>query len=123
MADNPLAELSFDFALMIVTLTDSIVTPKSGYMTDQLARAGTSIGANIHEAQYAQSRKDFISKLEIALKECSETLYWLKLLFRSNRISEADYKKSVALCGKIQRLLISSCRTAKSKQTEEQAKT
>lgn len=61
-------------------------------MTDQLARAGTSVGANIHEAQYAQSKKDFIAKLEIALKESNETSYWLKLMYETKRIDLASYK-------------------------------
>ncbi len=84
-------------------------------MLDQLARAGTSIGANIHEAQYAQSKKDFVSKLEIALKEASETSYWLKLMFDTGRINEQAYKNSEKICGNIRRLLIASCKTAKGK--------
>lgn len=83
-------------------------------MVDQLARAGTSVGANIHEAQYAHSKADFIAKLEIALKEANETNYWLKLLLDTNRISEEDYKTTEKLCGNIRRLLIASCKTAKS---------
>ena len=77
MSDNKLVALSFDFAKAIVSLVDGIKTPKSSYMIDQLARAGTSVGANIHEAQYAHSKADFIAKLEIALKEANETEYWL----------------------------------------------
>ena len=73
MPENKLLDLSFKFAVTIVNLVDSVTTPKSSYMTDQLARAGTSVGANIHEAQYAQSKKDFVAKLEIALKESNET--------------------------------------------------
>ena len=74
------------------------------------------MGANIHEAQYAQSKKDFISKLEIALKECSETSYWLKLMFETKRIDSETYKNTEKLCGNIRRLLIASCKTAKEKQ-------
>lgn len=113
MAENRLLNLSFDFAVLIVNLVDNVKVPKSSYMTDQLARAGTSIGANIHEAQYAQSRKDFISKLEIALKETSETSYWLKLMYETHRIDEKNYLKTEVMCGNIRRLLIASCRTAK----------
>ena len=65
MSDNKLLDLSFEFAVAIVELVNNVKAPKSSYMTDQLARAGTSIGANIHEAQYAQSKKDFVSKFEI----------------------------------------------------------
>ena len=82
-------------------------------MADQLARAGTSVGANIHEAQYAQSKKDFIAKLEIALKESNETSYWLKLMYETKRIDLASYNNAGKLCGNIRRLLIASCKTAK----------
>ena len=113
MSENKLLDLSFDFAVAIVNLVDNINMPKSSYMTDQLARAGTSVGANIHEAQYAQSKKDFISKLEIALKECSETEGWLQLLFNTNAVDEETYKKHRNLSGRIRRILISSCKTLK----------
>ncbi len=111
--ENKLVDLSFEFAKKIVELVDSIKTPKSFYMVDQLARAGTSVGANIHEAQYAQSKADFIAKLEIALKEANETSYWLKLLFETKRISEIEYQNTEKICGNIRRLLIASCSTAK----------
>ncbi|MBQ8213606.1 MAG: four helix bundle protein [Clostridia bacterium] len=113
MSDNKLLQLSFEFAVSIVKLVDTIKTPKSSYMLDQLARAGTSVGANIHEAQYAQSKKDFVSKLEIALKEVNETDYWLKLLRKTERISEEDYQFIAKMGGTIRRLLIASCKTAK----------
>lgn len=113
MSDNKLLTLSFEFAVAVVNLADSIKTPKSSYMIDQFARAGTSVGANIHEAQYAHSKADFISKLEIALKESNETSYWLKLMFETGRIDEVQYKNTERLCGNIRRLLIASCSTAK----------
>ncbi len=113
MCENKLLNLSFEFAVAIVNLVDGVRIPKSSYMTDQLARAGTSVGANIHEAQYAQSKKDFIAKLEIALKESSETSYWLKLMHETNRIDDDTYNYVEKLCGNIRRLLIASCRTAK----------
>ncbi|MBR3552260.1 MAG: four helix bundle protein [Clostridia bacterium] len=97
----------------MVHLVDNIKMPKSAYMIDQLARAGTSVGANIHEAQYAQSKAVFIAKLEIALKEANETSYWLKLLKETGRISEAEHQSTERLCGNIRRLLIASCSTAK----------
>ena len=71
MQENKLVDLSFEFAKNIVNLVDNIKVPKSSYMLDQLARAGTSVGANIHEAQYAHSKTDFIAKLEIALKKAA----------------------------------------------------
>ena len=113
MSDNKLLDLSFELAVLIVNLIDGISTPKSAYMTDQLARAGTSVGANIHEAQYAHGKKDFVAKLEIALKEANEASYWLKLLLETNRINNDQYKNAELLCGKIRKLLIASCRTAK----------
>ena len=113
MSDNKLLDLSFEFAVAVVNISDSIKTPKISYMTDQFARAGTSVGANIHEAQYAHSKADFIAKLEIALKESNETSYWLKLLFATGRIDEEQYKITERLCGNIRRLLIASCSTAK----------
>ena len=113
MSDNKLLDLSFEFAVAIVYLVDGVKAPKSSYMTDQLARAGTSIGANIHEAQYAQSKKDFVSKLEIALKESNEACYWLKLMYETKRINSDSYKQIEKLCGNIRRLLIASCKTLK----------
>ena len=113
MFENKLLDLSFEFAVAIVTLVDGVTAPKSSYMTDQLARAGTSVGANIHEAQYAQSKKDFVSKLEIALKESNETSYWLKLMYETKRIDITTYQHTEKLCGNIRRLLIASCKTAK----------
>ena len=111
--ENKLVDLSFEFAKSIVNLFDNIKAPKSSYMIDQLARAGTSVGANIHEAQYAHSKADFIAKLEIALKEASETSYWLKLLMETGRINDSEYQCAEKLCGNIRRLLIASCSTAK----------
>ena len=113
MSDNKLLDLSFEFAVAVVDLVDAINVPKSSYMTDQLARAGTSIGANIHEAQYAQSKKDFVAKLEIALKESNEASYWLKLMHETKRIDMPSYQRTERLCGNIRRLLIASCKTAK----------
>ncbi len=113
MSENKLLDLSFEFAVAIVNVVDGVTMPKSAYMTDQLARSGTSIGANVHEAQYAQSKKDFVSKLEIALKESNETSYWLKLMFHTKRIDAETYQHTERLCGNIRRLLIASCKTAK----------
>ena len=113
MSENKLLDLSFEFAVAIVNLVDGVTAPKSSYMTDQLARAGTSVGANIHEAQYAQSKRDFVAKLEIALKESNETSYWLKLMFETKRIDTQTYQHAEKLCGNIRRILIASCKTAK----------
>ena len=111
MAENKLADMSTEFAVKILNLTDGI---KGHYsLANQLERSGTSIGANIHEAQYAQGKKDFISKLEIALKEANETGYWLELLHRTNYIDEQSYKSLSAKCTSLRVMLIASCRTAK----------
>lgn len=86
---------------------------KEAVLINQLLRSGTSIGANLHEAQYAQGTKDFISKFEIALKECNETEYWLELLFAVDSIPEERYKALRNECGSIRRMLIASINTIK----------
>ena len=88
MKENKLAELSMEFAVDIINLVRQLKENRESIISNQIGRSGTSIGANIHEAQYAQGKKDFISKLEIALKEASETGYWLELLHRTNYIDE-----------------------------------
>ena len=113
MKENKLVELSMDFSVDIINLVKFLRSNHETIIANQIGRSGTSIGANIHEAQYAQSKKDFISKLEIALKEASETSYWLKLLFQTNRIDEGTYLHAEKTCGNIRRLLIASCKTAK----------
>lgn len=111
MSDSKLRELSMDFSVNILSLCDTI---KGHYaLKNQLERSATSIGANIHEANYAHSRADFISKFQIALKECYETEYWLELLEKSE-ISEKETVINLKNhCGKIRRLLIASLNTAK----------
>ena len=111
MTDNILIDLSMDFSVEIVNMCDSIKGKSA--LTNQILRSGTSIGANIHEANYAQSRADFISKMQIALKECYETEYWLKLFVKTNIISADKYKNLKNDCGKIRKILISSINTAK----------
>lgn len=82
---------------------------------NQLLRSASSVGANLREAKYTQSRADFTSKLEIALKESSETEYWLELLYRKKKLSEVQDKSLRNLCGSIRRRLITSVTTAKMK--------
>lgn len=111
MAENRLAVLSTEFAVDILKLTDSI---KGHYsLCNQLERSGTSIGANIREAKYAHSRADFIAKLQIALKECYETEYWIELAQKAEFISDDVSKNVLHDCGSIRRMLISSINTAK----------
>ena len=111
MDKNQLREDSIVFALEISDICDSI--KGCSVFVNQLLRASSSIGANVHEAKYAQSRADFISKLEIALKESSETDYWMELLYRKGKIAENNYKTLHNNCGSIRRRLISSITTAK----------
>ena len=113
MKDNKLAELSMEFSVDIIRLVQHLKAQHETIISNQIGRSGTSIGANIHEAQYAQGTKDFISKFEIALKEASETGYWLELLRRTNYIDEQLYKTLSAKCASLRVMLIASCRTAK----------
>lgn len=82
MAESKLRKLSMDFSVDIINLVKYLKSNHETVISNQIGRSGTYIGANIHEAQYAQGKKDFISKLEIALKEASETGYWLELLHK-----------------------------------------
>jgi len=111
--ENKLVELSLKFSIKIIELVKELKEKKEGIISNQIGRSGTSIGANIHEAQYAQSKNDFISKLEIALKESNETKYWLKLLLNTKYITEIKFKELDNLCANIRVILIKSCRTAK----------
>ncbi len=113
MKENKLTELSMDFSVDIINLVKYLKSNHESIISNQIGRSGTSIGANIHEAQYAQGKKDFISKLEIALKEASETGYWLELLFRTKYIDEATFKSLSSKCSSIKVMLIASCKTAK----------
>lgn len=117
MKENKLADLSMDFATDIIELVKFLKSKHETIISNQIGRSGTSIGANIHEANYAQGKRDFISKLEIALKEASETGYWLKLLHRTNYIDDTQYKILSDKCTSIRVLLIASCRTAKENMT------
>ena len=113
MADNKnqLREESIDFAITVSDICDEI--KGCSVYVNQLLRSSSSIGANLHEAKYAQSRADFISKLEISLKESSESEYWLELLFRKKKLSPEQYTYLKNRCGTIRRKLIASITTAK----------
>ena len=111
MQESPLILKSKEFALQIIRVCNEIKnTKKESVLTNQLVRSGTSVGANIREAFYAHGKADFIAKLQIALKECSESEYWLELLFESGYYDEKDV---LDLCIEVKRLLISSLNTAK----------
>ena len=114
MKANPLIELSKQFAVDIVNLcTEVKERRKSNVLLNQLLRSGTSIGANIHEANYASSKADFINKFQIALKECYETDYWLGLFMDTKIITAEEYGSMFSQCSKIRKLLIASITTAK----------
>ena len=112
--ENQLVVLSKAFAVDIIMLNDSIKERgKSNAIISQLLRSGTSIGANIHEGNYAQSRSDFIFKMQIAQKECYETGYWLEVFKDSGIITLDEYKALFEKCSKIRKLLTASIKTAK----------
>lgn len=112
---SPLQDKSKAFALEIIKVCNEIKrTKRESVLTNQLIRSGTSVGANVREAMYAHSKADFIAKLQIALKECSESEYWLELLIESGY-----YENPVTLkqCTEVKRLPIASVNTAKKNQT------
>jgi len=107
---NELRELSISYALSVSDVCEGIKDCRA--YTEQSIRASSSVGANVYEAKYAQSRADFIHKPEIALKECSETEFWLELLHRKPKLSDDEYRFLNSVRGKIQRMLIASITTA-----------
>ena len=117
MPDNALIAYSKAFAVDTIRICELIRNRgKSAAIVNQLLRSGTSIGANIHEANYASGRNDFIFKFQIALKESYETDYWLDVFHQANLITDDEYAKLSAACSKIRRLLIASLNTAKENQ-------
>ena len=114
MPESPLRTLSVDFAVQILDLVKMLKSRHETIVSNQIGRAGTSIGANIHEAQYAHGKPDFISKLQIALKEANETGYWLELLLKTQSINAIQYQELDNVCSHIRVMLIKSINTAKS---------
>ena len=112
MSENKLADLSMDFAVDVLKITENI---KGHYsLTNQLERSATSIGANIREAKYAHGKAEFVAKLQISLKECYETEYWLELFEKANIVESMELKALIRDCGTIRRMLIASINTTKS---------
>ena len=112
--ENNLQHKSFHFAVRIVKLCKCLRTERNECtLSNQLLRSGTSIGANISEAQQAQSRADFLSKLNIALKEASETEYWLRLLEATDYITKGEFESIYSDCDELLKILVSSVRTIK----------
>ena len=113
MERKNIKELAIELTVEVTSLCDNIKA-KAIY-TNQLMRSCSSIGANAHEAKYAHSNADFISKMEIALKECYETEYWLEILYKVHSLNAEQYKLFSDKCGTIRRKLIASVTTAKGK--------
>ncbi len=111
MAESKLRDLSVEFSVKVIKLCETVKGHHS--LVNQLERSATSIGANLHEANYAQSKNDFISKLQIALKECYETEYWLELFVKSDILERETAKIVYNECGTIRKMLIASINTAK----------
>lgn len=111
MENKTIKELAVELVVETTAVCDGI--KGRSVFVNQLLRSCSSIGANSHEAKYAQSRADFINKMEISLKECYETEYWLEILFKINAIEETTYKNLLNKCGTIRRKLIASVTTAK----------
>ena len=115
MNDNKtIKELAVELTVELTSVCDNI--KGRAVFVNQILRSCSSIGANSHEAKYAQSKADFINKMEIALKECYETEYWLEILFRIHTLDEETYKQLLNKCGTIRRKLIASITTAKGRQ-------
>lgn len=114
MGESVLRDKSKQYAIEIVNTCRRLKSQHVEMpLIDQLLRSGTSVGANIYEARYAQSKKDFISKLQIALKECNESEYWLSLLSETKSIPKDDYECLNKLCWELRRMLIASLTTSK----------
>ncbi len=113
MRNDQLSTQSMSFAVSIINLVKYLKSKHETIISNQIGRSGTSIGANIREAQYAHGKPDFISKLQIALKEANETGYWLELLYKTNYIDEQAYKSLNSACASIRVMLIASINTAK----------
>ncbi len=113
MRNDKLSVQSMDFAVSVINLVKYLKENKEHIISNQIGRSGTSIGANIREAQYAHGKADFIAKLQIALKEANETGYWLELLLKTNYISENQFKELDKICTVLRAMLVASINTAK----------
>ena len=112
---NVIKEKSFEFAVEIVYLYKVLVEKKEFVLSKQILRSGTSIGANIREAEHAQSKADFIHKLSISLKEANETEYWLDLLFETKYLTETEFQNIKNKIVEILKILTSIINTSKNK--------
>ncbi|MBQ7255288.1 MAG: four helix bundle protein [Oscillospiraceae bacterium] len=120
MPENQLIIISKSFAVSIIELCNIVkARGKATIIVNQLLRSGTSIGANIHEANYAASRADFINKFQISLKECYETDYWLDVFHEAHMLTDEEYAAAYTQCSKIRKLLTASIKTAKANKNKE----
>lgn len=113
MRNDQLSVQSMNFSVQIIRLVKELKSKHETIISNQIGRSGTSIGANIREAQYAHGKPDFIAKLQIALKEANETGYWLELLYKTDYIDEQTFKFLDSACASIRVMLISSINTSK----------
>ena len=111
MPTSKLSELSMSFAIDVLKMCDG--TKGHSSLVNQLERSATSIGANIREANYAHSKADFVSKLQIALKECYETDYWLELMLKAELVPSEIVSPLIHVCGSLRRMLVASVNTVK----------
>lgn len=113
-SDNAVLDKSFQFSIRIVRLYQHLCSESKEYvLSKQLLRCGTSIGANINEAQYAITKNDFLNKMYIALKECAESMYWIELLFRTDYLTESQYTSILSDCRELHNLLSSITKTTR----------
>ena len=112
MANDKLSEQSMDFAVQIINLVKQLKEQRESIISNQIGRSGTSIGANIREAKYAHGTADFISKMQIALKEANETEYWLRLLYKTEYLTKKQFDSVHSDITEIIAILMSICKSA-----------
>ena len=117
MAESITKDKSKLFAVRIIRLYQHLTNKKREFVVSkQLLRSGTSIGANVHEANQGQSKKDFISKMNIALKEADESEYWIELLHETDYLTDSEFKSIIADCKELNKLLTAIIKSSKKKQ-------
>ena len=119
VSDSKLRDMSMDFSVMMIDLVKELKRKRENIISNQIGRSGTSIGADIYEARYAHSRADFAAKLQIALKEASETGYWIELLYKTEYIDEKKYNELNKRCSALRYMLVSSLNTVKNRSSRE----
>ena len=113
MTDSKLRRLSMEFSVEIIELVKHLRSNRESVISGLIGKCGTGIGAGIHEAQYTQNRKEYVSRLEDALKDAAETGYWIELLYRTKYIDVQTFKALSGKCISLRTLLLATCKTAK----------